>query len=143
LRWCHGSATDAAKGLDGAAMCGALAYIARRRFQERERFETWIRSVEQGRKSEPAWGGRRKRLTCEPAASATEKEGIARAWKLGQRRLAGLGPSGRGVEERAAHVGDRQGALSGCGWAGPNPRREMKILFFFFSNFSKHFPNRF
>jgi hypothetical protein len=68
------------KGWMGAAMRDALAYIARRRFQEsKERFEAHIRSVEQGRKSEPAWGGRRKRPTCGPAASATEKEGKAHA----------------------------------------------------------------
>jgi hypothetical protein len=121
-------------------MRDALAYIARRRFQERkERFEARIRSVEQGRKSEPAWGGRRKRPTCGPAASATEKEGKACAWKLGQRRLARLGPSGRGEEERAAHVGDRRGALSGCCWARPNPRREMKILSFFLFQYFKAF----
>jgi hypothetical protein len=58
---------------------------------------------------------------------------------LGQRRLAGLGPSGRGGEKRAAHMGDRRGALSGCCWAGPNPRREMKIIFFFLFQYFKAF----
>jgi dienelactone hydrolase len=33
--------------------------------------------------------------------------------------------------------------LTGYCWAGPIPRREMKILFFFFSNFPKHFQMKF
>jgi hypothetical protein len=66
-----------------------------------------------------------------------------RARELGLRRFTGLGPSGKQGRGAGCARGRRRGALSGCCWARPNPRREMKILFFFFSNFPKHFPNKF
>jgi hypothetical protein len=84
--------------------------------------------------------GKEARLTGGVDRSATHGVGGKRgARELGLRRFAGLGPSGKQGREAGRARERRRGALSGCCWARPNPIREMKILFFFFSNFSKHF----
>jgi hypothetical protein len=95
-------------------MCGLDLYSPETVQLRKGRIGGRIRSVATKERNRTRHGEEEGGLTRGVTMSATERRENARAWKLGQRRLAGLGPSGRGEEERAALVGDRRGALSGC-----------------------------
>jgi hypothetical protein len=73
------------------------------------------------------------------SATETGKEG-ARVRELGQRRLAGLGPGGRGEKgEKRAARGRQAGRCWAAAGLGLNRIGEMKILFFFLFQYFKAF----
>jgi hypothetical protein len=107
------------RGWMRAAMRSALAYIARRQFQERKgRIWMWD-SASAEKESDDSFDLRRKAaLTCGSTALVTDRRSSARARaSLRARRLVRLGPGGKqGRGERPRARG--QAGTAGCGWAG-------------------------